>query len=115
MFARGVSPEDKVSSWCYDEGEEDFTKGKYLLIKCSMLVFLIYELVAILRSDAKELDTWVLARLKETLYNATQHPGSTLDRSLRQEGVVIFLHLLGLDTTGHSYRPFSKVHEALMI
>ncbi|CAE6506194.1 unnamed protein product [Rhizoctonia solani] len=84
MFARGVSPEDKVSSWCYDESEEDFTK------------------------DAKELDTWVLARLKETLYNATQHPGSALDRSLRQEGVVIFLHLLGLDTTGHSYRPFSK-------
>ncbi|KAG8711155.1 Glycosyl phosphatidyl inositol anchor synthesis [Ceratobasidium sp. 423] len=84
MFARGVSPEDKVSSWCYDESEEDFTK------------------------DAKELDTWVLARLKETLHNATQHPGSALDRSLRQEGVVIFLHLLGLDTTGHSYRPFSK-------
>ncbi|KAL5637599.1 hypothetical protein ACGC1H_004121 [Rhizoctonia solani] len=84
MFARGVSPEDKVSSWCYDESEEDFTK------------------------DAKELDTWVLARLKETLHNATQRPGSALDRSLRQEGVVIFLHLLGLDTTGHSYRPFSK-------
>ncbi|KDN41908.1 hypothetical protein RSAG8_07125, partial [Rhizoctonia solani AG-8 WAC10335] len=84
MFARGVSPEGKVSSWCYDESEEDFTK------------------------DAKELDTWVLARLKETLHNATQHPGSALDRSLRQEGVVIFLHLLGLDTTGHSYRPFSK-------
>ncbi|CAE6417000.1 unnamed protein product [Rhizoctonia solani] len=84
MFARGVSPEGKVSSWCYDESDEDFTK------------------------DAKELDTWVLARLKETLHNATQHPGSALDRSLRQEGVVIFLHLLGLDTTGHSYRPFSK-------
>ncbi|CAE6444112.1 unnamed protein product [Rhizoctonia solani] len=84
MFARGVSPEGKVSSWCYDESEEDFTK------------------------DAKELDTWVLARLKETLHNATQHPGSALDQSLRQEGVVIFLHLLGLDTTGHSYRPFSK-------
>ncbi|CAE7080957.1 unnamed protein product [Rhizoctonia solani] len=83
MFARGVSPDDKVSSWCYDESEEDFTK------------------------DAKELDTWVLARLKETLHNATQHPGSALDRSLRQEGVMIFLHLLGLDTTGHSYRPFS--------
>ncbi|QRW26287.1 phosphatidylinositol glycan, class N protein [Rhizoctonia solani] len=67
MFARGVTPEDKVSSWCYDEEDEDFTK------------------------DAKELDTWVLTR-----------------SSLRQEGVVIFLHLLGLDTTGHSYRPFSK-------
>ncbi|ELU38715.1 GPI ethanolamine phosphate transferase 1 [Rhizoctonia solani AG-1 IA] len=84
MFARGVTPEDKVSSWCYDEEDEDFTK------------------------DAKELDTWVLTRLRETFQNATQHPGSALDRSLRQEGVVIFLHLLGLDTTGHSYRPFSK-------
>ncbi|KAJ1300601.1 hypothetical protein OPQ81_002255 [Rhizoctonia solani] len=91
MFARGVSPEDKVSSWCYDESDEDFTKGKYHQVH-----------------HAKELDTWVLARLKETLHNATQHPGSALDRSLRQEGVVIFLHLLGLDTTGHSYRPFSK-------
>ncbi|CAE6462618.1 unnamed protein product, partial [Rhizoctonia solani] len=94
MFARGVSPENKVSSWCYDEAEEDFTKGEYM----------ITDSVA----NAKELDTWVLARLKETLHNATQHPGSALDRSLRQEGVVIFLHLLGLDTTGHSYRPFSQ-------
>lgn len=84
MFARGVYPEDKVSSWCYDESEEDFTK------------------------DAKELDTWVLNHLRYTLQNATQHPGSALDRNLRQPGIVIFLHLLGLDTTGHSYRPFSK-------
>ncbi|KAG9124370.1 Glycosyl phosphatidyl inositol anchor synthesis, partial [Ceratobasidium sp. 392] len=84
MFARGVHPEDKVSSWCYDESEEDFTK------------------------DAKELDTWVLNHLRDTLRNATQNPGSTLDRHLRQSGVVFFLHLLGLDTTGHSYRPFSK-------
>ncbi|KAG8744785.1 Glycosyl phosphatidyl inositol anchor synthesis [Ceratobasidium sp. 414] len=28
MFDRGVHPEDKVSSWCYDESEEDFTKGE---------------------------------------------------------------------------------------
>ncbi|CAE6447867.1 unnamed protein product [Rhizoctonia solani] len=101
MFARGVSPEDKVSSWCYDEGEEDFTKGECY----SAHPFARFTNPYIY---AKELDTWVLARLKETLHNATQHPGSALDRSLRQEGVVIFLHLLGLDTTGHSYRPFSK-------
>ncbi|KAG8685594.1 Glycosyl phosphatidyl inositol anchor synthesis, partial [Ceratobasidium sp. 394] len=84
MFARGVHLEDKVSSWCYDESEEDFTK------------------------DAKELDTWVLNHLRDTLRNATQNPGSTLDHNLRQPGVFFFLHLLGLDTTGHSYRPFSK-------
>lgn len=59
--------------------------------------------------DAKELDTWVLDHLRDTLRNATQNPGSVLDRNLRHKGIVIFLHLLGLDTTGHSYRPFSKV------
>ena len=26
MFARGAIPE-KVKTWCYDEDEEDFTKG----------------------------------------------------------------------------------------
>lgn len=30
MFARGVYPEDRVSSWCYDESEEDFTKGQHI-------------------------------------------------------------------------------------
>jgi hypothetical protein len=126
MFARGVYPENKVSSWCYDESEEDFTKGEYLpaanlcsdsgiCLKnlysphCSLSNVNFYELNNRLLVDAKELDTWVLSRLRETLQNATEHPGSALDRNLRQEGVVIFLHLLGLDTTGHSYRPFSKV------
>ena len=29
MFANGATP-DKVKTWCYDEDEEDFTKGKVL-------------------------------------------------------------------------------------
>ncbi|KAF9000322.1 Phosphatidylinositolglycan class N-domain-containing protein [Cyathus striatus] len=81
MFARGATP-GRVKTWSYSEIDEDFTK------------------------DATELDVWVLDQLKSLLYN------STVDLQLRSElhsdKVVFFLHLLGLDTTGHAYRPHSK-------
>ncbi|KAF8579724.1 PigN-domain-containing protein [Ramaria rubella] len=81
MFAHGAS-EGKVMTWCYDETEEDFTK------------------------DATSLDTWVLDGLRTLFQNATSDP--ELNNQLRTPGIVFFLHLLGLDTTGHSYRPHSK-------
>lgn len=82
MFARGATL-DKVKEWSYHEDDEDFTK------------------------DATALDLWVLDNLQQLFHNATYD--SSLNAELRQDKVVIFLHLLGLDTTGHSYRPHSKV------
>ncbi|KAJ6486074.1 Phosphatidylinositolglycan class N-domain-containing protein [Mycena vitilis] len=81
MFSRGATP-GKVMTWCYDEDEEDFTK------------------------DATALDIWAFDQLESLLHNATTN--STLNSQLRAPGTVFFLHLLGLDTTGHSYRPFSQ-------
>ncbi|KAI0826505.1 PigN-domain-containing protein [Trametes gibbosa] len=85
MFARGATP-GKVATWCYDEHEEDFTK------------------------DATALDVWVLEQLVDLFYNATAD--IDLNTRLREGKVVFFLHLLGLDTTGHAYRPHSKEYMA---
>ncbi|EKM52856.1 uncharacterized protein PHACADRAFT_212064 [Phanerochaete carnosa HHB-10118-sp] len=81
MFAQGATP-GRVDMWCYHEDEEDFTK------------------------DATALDVWVLDHLRALLHNATANV--TLSAQLHEEKTVFFLHLLGLDTTGHSYRPHSK-------
>ena len=52
------------------------------------------------------MDTWVFEKAKELFTSASKN--ATLDHDLRQDKNVFFLHLLGLDTTGHSYRPYSK-------
>ncbi|KAG2135363.1 Phosphatidylinositolglycan class N-domain-containing protein [Suillus bovinus] len=88
MFAQGATP-GKVDTWSYDEEDEDFTKGT----KTN-------------RIDATALDTWVLDQLQTLFQNASSN--DLLDSELRADKVVFFLHLLGLDTTGHSYRPHSK-------
>ncbi|SJX60502.1 related to MCD4-sporulation protein [Sporisorium reilianum f. sp. reilianum] len=81
MFAVGAAA-DRVDMWTYDEEDEDFTK------------------------DATHLDLWVLDRFKSLLDRA-QHD-KELDAKMQQPGTVFFLHLLGLDTTGHTYRPLSS-------
>lgn len=56
--------------------------------------------------DALELDRWSFDRLDELFRNAQQDP--TLAEKLRSDQVVIFVHLLGLDTNGHAFRPHSR-------
>jgi len=80
MFVLGTSP-DKVDWQVYNEEAEDFTK------------------------DAVELDTWVLQRLHDVFARAQHDPKA--DARLRQPKTLFFMHLLGLDTTGHTYRPMS--------
>ncbi|KAG2365546.1 Phosphatidylinositolglycan class N-domain-containing protein [Suillus spraguei] len=78
MFAQGATP-GKVDAWCYDEADEDLRKARKYV-------------------GLNQLGTW--------FQNASSN--DLLDSELRADKVVFFLHLLGLDTTGHSYRPHCK-------
>lgn len=81
MFEQGAVP-GRVDAFMYGAEEEDFSQ------------------------DATHLDHWVFDHVKELFDEA--HRNRTLKDALKQDQVVFFLHLLGLDTTGHSYRPYSK-------
>ncbi|KAI8961599.1 GPI ethanolamine phosphate transferase 1 [Daldinia sp. FL1419] len=81
MFQQGATP-GRIDADYYDAEFEDFSK------------------------EALELDYYVFDHVKEVF--AAAQKNKTLNDALRQEKVVFFLHLLGLDTTGHSYRPYSK-------
>lgn len=81
MFAEGAVP-GRVDAYTYGAEYEDFSK------------------------DATELDVWVFDRVKAFFEGAKTN--SSLDGMLKEDKNVFFLHLLGLDTTGHSYRPYSK-------
>ncbi|KAI1192656.1 GPI ethanolamine phosphate transferase 1 [Nemania serpens] len=81
MFEHGATP-GKIDAYCYDAEFEDFSQ------------------------DALHLDLWVFDHVKELFAAAGKN--STLNDALRQNKIVFFLHLLGLDTTGHSFRPYSK-------
>lgn len=81
MFEQGAVP-GRVDAYTYGAEEEDFSQ------------------------DATHLDHWVFDHVKDLFEEASRN--KTLKEALKQEKVVFFLHLLGLDTSGHSYRPYSK-------
>lgn len=63
------------------------------------------ELIDFATSDAKQLDQWSFDRLKELFEAASVD--EELAARLRSDQIVIFVHLLGLDTNGHAFKPHS--------
>ncbi|NXJ59236.1 PIGN transferase, partial [Rostratula benghalensis] len=85
MFAKGATG-DHVYTFCYTAESEDFGA-----------------------QDAAELDTWVFDHVK-SFFNSSRS-NQTLFSALHEDKVVLFLHLLGIDTNGHAHRPNSREYK----
>ncbi|KAK2504525.1 hypothetical protein MC885_000115 [Smutsia gigantea] len=85
MFAKGASG-NHVFTYSYDAVNEDFGAD-----------------------DVTKLDTWVFDNIKEFFHAARNN--QSLFSKLNEEKIVFFLHLLGIDTNGHAYRPSSREYK----
>lgn len=56
--------------------------------------------------EGSHLDTWVFEKLQNIILHS--HNNSQLFDKLHQNQSVFFLHLLGIDSNGHAYRPYSE-------
>ncbi|PRP89689.1 GPI ethanolamine phosphate transferase 1 [Planoprotostelium fungivorum] len=79
MFADNV---EHIFMEMYDPEAEDFAAG------------------------GSHLDTWVFDRVREMFKRAEGN--QTIAEMMHEERIVFFLHLLGIDTNGHAYRPYSE-------
>ena len=82
MFREGATNKERIRCDMYDSHAEDFTGA------------------------SEKLDTWVFDRVNAMLERAETN--DTLAAELKAEKTVYFLHLLGLDTAGHGFRPYSR-------
>ncbi|CAF1372528.1 unnamed protein product [Adineta steineri] len=80
MFKRGQSYEHFYVE-CYHSNDEEFGNDR-----------------------AHELDLWVERQFRKFLLN------NTLENELHKNKVIFFFHLLGIDTNGHSHKPWSDVY-----
>ncbi|XP_048376731.2 GPI ethanolamine phosphate transferase 1 isoform X3 [Stegostoma tigrinum] len=85
MFAKGASG-DHIYMHMYPAEKEDFAA-----------------------QDPSKLDTWVFNEVKEFFEFAKNN--ELLSKKMRQNQIVYFLHLLGLDTNGHAHRPTSSEYK----
>ncbi|KAG0205882.1 Glycosyl phosphatidyl inositol anchor synthesis [Mortierella sp. GBA30] len=85
MFAHGASDPNRIDTIMYPAEHEDFGAG-----------------------DASVLDTWVFEKFTKLLERSKTD--AELYKKLNSDKIVFFLHLLGLDTNGHSHLPTSEFY-----
>ncbi|KAJ1807935.1 Glycosyl phosphatidyl inositol anchor synthesis, partial [Coemansia sp. RSA 2598] len=82
MFAHGASDKSKVDTFMYPPEFEDFS------------------------GNGDRLDTWVFDEA-DRFFDRAAAPGSELNQMMHQDQIVFFFHLLGIDTNGHGFKPYS--------
>ncbi|KAJ2600133.1 Glycosyl phosphatidyl inositol anchor synthesis [Coemansia sp. RSA 1721] len=82
MFAHGATDKNKVDTFMYPPEFEDFS------------------------GNGERLDTWVFDEA-DRFFDRAAEPGSDLGRMMHQDQIVFFFHLLGIDTNGHGFKPYS--------
>ena len=60
--------------------------------------------------DPSAVDTWVFDKVEAFFDHALEGEDQELRLKLRDDKIILFLHLLGLDTNGHTRKPHSKEH-----
>ncbi|KAJ1928749.1 Glycosyl phosphatidyl inositol anchor synthesis, partial [Linderina pennispora] len=82
MFAHGASDKDRVDTYMYPPEFEDFS------------------------GNGDRLDRWVFDKTDEFFADASV-VGSQLNAQMHEDQIVFFFHLLGIDTNGHGFKPYS--------
>ncbi|KAJ1667768.1 Glycosyl phosphatidyl inositol anchor synthesis [Coemansia sp. RSA 1813] len=83
MFAHGASDKSRVDTYMYPQEYEDFS------------------------GNGDRLDTWVFKRA-DKFFESASISGSELHRAMHSDQIVFFFHLLGIDTNGHGFKPYSE-------